>query len=567
MKKKLQHLSKGVIILTAISFLLSSCAKFEQLDFYTDEPQSVIDQEALNAYDDLKSYVNYPNMPHFKLGATLYLDDVINNSLLYRLVQRNFDEIHNTSELNHIDFVQADGNITLGRFQQFLDLNEPSEIPVYTGHLVWHEKQQSAYINSLIADIIIPGDSGSDMIADFESNELGDSYPMSNGGTSAVVNDPDGDSGKALRVEGVQTFPQFTVNLPEGRTLGNYQSVTIDFKGAGCCGLYGQGMRLGISTTTGSVSLVNFRSPANFGAPDNQWARGRIILPLADLNLTSSQREMTSFVVTVGSATGAADYLIDNVSMQWEIPGDIIIKTPEEKTEIIREELDRWIKEVVELGKDRVGAWSLVYQPMDEDNPSELRSGAAFDPMPENTFFWQDYLGKDFAAIAGNMVKQYSNTDDKLFITETNLLGNSAKVQGLIDFVNYTDGQGTIIDGIGIELPIDITTDKSSIHNLLESLAATGKLVKISALDIGIGTTTAQATKELYTQQNEMYQYVLQKYFDLIPADQRAGITFRSPVDNTSSSVWRPNEPVGLWNSNYIRKSAYEAVVEVLAEQ
>src|SRR5690606_41184434 len=101
-------------------------------------------------------------------------------------------------------------------------------------------------------------------------------------------------------VLGPQTFPQFQINLPEGLTLGDAKSVTIDFKGAGCCGLYGGGMRMAISSSVGSVSLSNYNSPSGYGAPDNVWFRNGIILPIADLNLSNAQKELTSFVLTIG---------------------------------------------------------------------------------------------------------------------------------------------------------------------------------------------------------------------------------------------------------------------------
>lgn len=566
MKNTNKFFYRGIVISIASSTLLGSCTQFETLEFHADKPQSIINQEVLNAYDPLKSYVDYSNQPNFKLGAAVSFQDITGNSLLYRLVQSNFDELNNTTELRHQTFVQADGNMALGAYQQFVDLSAPSNIPVHIGHLVWHNQQQSAYLRSLIADIIIPGESGTHIVADFENNALGDSYPMHNGGSSIVVDDPTGDSGKTLNVKGVQTFPQFVVDLPEGTRLEHCKTVTIDFKGGGCCGLFGQGMRMGISSSLGPVTVANYNSPSGFGIGDNVWGRGRIIMPIANLNLTSNQKELTTFVVTVGSATGAADYLIDNITLQWEIPGETIVKTPEEKKEIITGELEKWIKGVAEIGKEQVKSYSVVYEPMNQENPTEIRTGIGIDPMPANTFYWQDYLGKEYAAIAINMARQYGNTDDNLFITETNLLAYPAKIQGLTDFIAYTEGKGAKVDGIATELALNISVDKSKVESILESLASTGKLIKISALDIGTGGSTAQATPALYQEQADMYKWFVGAYYSIIPANQRAGITFRSPVDRANNSTWRPNEPVGLWTGTggYSRKPAYRGVAEAL---
>lgn len=559
----------GLAVGMVISTLLGSCAKFETRDFYADKPQSLIDQEVLDAYQDLKTYVNYDNQPHFKLSTALQFNDLANNNALYRLMQQHFDEVSLTTDLNHFESVQDDGTIVVDTLEEALEVHAATDLSIHMGHLVWHEEQAANYLNNLVADIIIPGETGTEILFNFEEDDLNNSYPVLGDGSARIISDPDGESGQTLRIEGSQTFPQFEVNLPEELTLGNCKSVTIDFKGDGCCGLYGQGMRMGISTSLGSVSLGEYDSPAGYGAPTGDvWFRNGIILPIADLELSNAQKELTSFVLTIGSATGSADYLIDNISIQWEKIGEEIIKTPEEKAEIFTGELNNWIAAIAEDAKDRVNSWSVVYQPMDDDNPSELRSGAGVDELPANVFYWQDYLGKDYASIAIGIIKEHANTSDKIYITETGLLDNTAKIQGLIDFIDYTDQQGKTVDGIVVELPLNITDDKTAVETMLTQLASSNKLIKIS-LDIGTGTTISQATTALYQQQAAMYKWFVETYYQIVPADQRGGIIFRSPTDRVSSETWRPNQPVGLFtNSNgYQRKPAYVGVVEALQNQ
>lgn len=561
--------NRGVMMCLVISSLLVSCAEMEVRDFHVDKPQRLIDQEALDAYNELKTYVDYSNQPNFRLGVELSPADVSTNSVLYRLMQQHVDEINFTTSLNHMDFVESDGSIVLNTLQAALETNDSMGMPVYAGHLVWHEKQQADYLSSLIADIVIPGESGTTVVVDFENDGQVRPYPVIGAGTNDIVVDPDGKSGNTLNIKGPQTFPQFDITLPEGLKLGECQSIAIDFRGGGCCGLYGQGMRMAITEALGSVNFTSYGSPSSFGVADGQWARSAINLPIESLNLTDAQKELTSFVLTIGSATGAADYLLDNITIHWQKTGETIIKTPEEKAEIITGELDKWIKGIGELGKDRIDSWSVVYQPMDEVDPSALRSGLSSNTLPANTFYWQDYLGKDYAAIAIGIIKRYANAGDKLFFTETNLADNPSKIQGVADFISYTEGKGAIVDGIATELALNVDTDKAKIETMLQNLAATGKLIKIAALDIGTGGTIAQATPDLYQQQADMYKWFIEAYYNYIPANQRAGITFRSPTDRSSSASWRSNEPVGLWTNinGYQRKPAYVGVLEALQEQ
>lgn len=570
-----KKLNGSVAICIAISSLFVACSDFESREFYLDKPQSIIDQEALDAYKELKTYVDYSTQANFKLGVELALADVTNNSVLYRLMQNHFDEISFT-RLSQIDFVPADGTPVMDNLINALEVNKSVGMPVHAGHLVRHDNQQSAYLKNLIADVQLPGQSGTDIVANFNTDAIGTNYPTtSNAATAKVVADPEGKSGNALRILKTTgtAFPQFTITLPAGRTLGQYKSVAIDFKGGGCCGLFGAGMRLAITSTLGNPSLTSYGGPSSFGVGDNVWGRGLIVLPLANLNLTAQQKALTTFVLTIGSQTGSPDYLLDNVSMSWETAGPIIVKTPEEKKTIITAELDKWIKAIGQAGKDQVKSWSVVYQPIDETDPTKLRSGGPLASQPANTFYWQDYLGKDYAAIAIGMLKQYANASDKMFFTETNLVDKPEKIQGLKDFITYTEGKGVTVDGIATELALNVNADKAKVEAMLSALANTGKLIKISALDIGTGGTTAQATADLYQQQSDMYKWFVKAYYNLIPAAQRAGITFRSPHDRSSGDSWRPNEPVGLWTNlttgttvkvGYQRKPAYQGVIEAL---
>ena len=82
-------------------------------------------------------------------------------------------------------------------------------------------------------------------------------------------------------------------------------------------------------------------------------------------------------------------------------------------------------------------------------------------------------------------------------------------------------------------------------------------------MEIGLGgVKTANATQEQYKEQAEMYKYVIDKYFELIPAAQRYGITLWSPLDSPANSSWRADDPIGLWTQQYVRKVAYSYVAE-----
>lgn len=402
--------------------------------------------------------------------------------------------------------------------------------------------------------------SGTDIIADFDADNLGKTYPMSSGGSGTVVTDPKGTS-KVINIVGVQTFPKFTVNLPQGRTLANYQTLTLDFYATGSTGLHGQGMRLGINGGT----MAAYPSASSQGSPDGDWSRGKIVLSLASLNLTSEQKKLSSFTLEVGSATGSANYYIDNITMQWKMTDIVIEKTDAEKKAILTKSLDTWIAGMLGVTNGYVKAWDVVNEPMDDGNPYELKTAAGRATIAADEFFWQDYLGKDYAVTAFNLARKYGSPGDILFINDYNLEYSLDKCKGIIEYTKYIESKGAKVDGIGTQMHIDINSDKNKIVEMFKLLAATGKLIKVSELDIGLGgVKTADATKEQYQKQAEMYKFVIDKYFENIPTAQRYGITIWGPLDSPANSSWRAGEPIGIWNEGYVRKIAYSYVAEAI---
>jgi endo-1,4-beta-xylanase len=298
-----------------------------------------------------------------------------------------------------------------------------------------------------------------------------------------------------------------------------------------------------------------------------------------DVAVTTSWQELTfntiataadrnRFIISYGHYVGTV--YIDDITIQRENPNEggsqTIEKTPEEKYEIIYGELERWIAGIMEATKDHVKAWDVVNEPMDDVHGDELKTGKDGRELAADEFFWQDILGEDYAVEAFKLAAQYGNSDDKLFINDYNLEYNLDKCRGLIAYVEYIESKGARVDGIGTQMHIHTGSDRGKITQMLELLAETGKLIKISELDIGIegGVKTQNATSEQLRAQADMYKFVIEEYVRLIPVSQQYGITIWSPKDSPASSSWRAGEPIGLWTEGYVRKYAYGAVADAL---
>ncbi|MFI0428513.1 endo-1,4-beta-xylanase [Mariniflexile sp. HMF6888] len=166
--------------------------------------------------------------------------------------------------------------------------------------------------------------------------------------------------------------------------------------------------------------------------------------------------------------------------------------------------------------------------------------------------------------IKSELARQYGNAIDKLFINDYNLESSLAKCDGLIEYVTYIENQGATVDGIGTQMHISLNNDKDKIVEMFQKLAASGKLIKISELDVRLGTNAP--TNEQMAQQSEIYQFVIDKYKEIIPAIQQYGITIWGISDNEKEhEFWLPDESPNLWNANYQRKHAYKGVADGLA--
>ncbi|WP_215224618.1 endo-1,4-beta-xylanase [Echinicola shivajiensis] len=283
-----------------------------------------------------------------------------------------------------------------------------------------------------------------------------------------------------------------------------------------------------------------------------------------ELTTTATADDRSRLIISYGEYAGTV--YIDNVVLSSaSLSGGsttLVQKTPEEKESIISGELERWISEMVTNSAEHVKAWDVVNEPMDDGNPYELKTGIGKADKAADEFYWQDYLGKDYAVMAFQWARSYGNPDDLHFINDYNLEYNLDKCQGLIDYVTYLESQGAQVDGIGTQMHIGIDSNKQNIAMMFEMLAATGKLIKVSELDVRVNS--ANPTPEMLEQQAEMYKYVVDTYNEYVPKAQRYGITVWGITDSPDDASWLPGERQGLWDLNFNRKPAYVGFVEGL---
>lgn len=296
-----------------------------------------------------------------------------------------------------------------------------------------------------------------------------------------------------------------------------------------------------------------------------------------------------AFNLNKGTESTAIDYYFADIHWYTVEKGNKIPLTDEEKKDTLTWAMGKWIDGMMAATDGYVTSWDVVNEAISgkkgADGFNELQH--ATNALPSdvaNSFYWQDYLGdidyvrtavrdarKSFAEHNGDPSKL------KLFINDYNLEGywdQHAKLKSLIHWIGLWEDpnaeEPVVIDGIGTQMHVTCYGDatkqaklQSDIEEMFKSLAKTGKLIKISELDMayedeaGTSVTFDKMTEEQHKQMRSFYTFIIQKYFELIPQAQQYGITQWCATDSPKDSGWRAGCPTGLWDSNYLRKHTY----------
>lgn len=306
-----------------------------------------------------------------------------------------------------------------------------------------------------------------------------------------------------------------------------------------------------------------------------------------DVTTTCNGDNALRLLLNIGKYAGTL--YIDDFEVYYTKSSNTIPLTDEEKKEALTPVLQNWIYGMMEATEGKVKAWDVVNEALsgedkDGDGKFDLQSAKRGNVKPDdakNNFYWQDYLGdinyvrtavaaarKGFADAGGNP------EDLKLFINDYNLESDwdqNGKLKSLIKWIKDWEADGvTKIDGIGSQMHISCygnpqtqEAKKNAIENMLKLMAESGKLVRISELDMGYvdandkEVKTADMTEEQHKEMRALYEFVVKKYLELIPENQQWGICQWCATDSPANSGWRAGLPTGLWDSDYYRKHTY----------
>lgn len=255
--------------------------------------------------------------------------------------------------------------------------------------------------------------------------------------------------------------------------------------------------------------------------------------------------------------------------------------------------MSRWINGMMNACGGKVKAWDVVNEAI---SGGDSNGDGVYDLQHYNgddgNFFWQDHMGDlEYARQAIRLARlHYASSmatkggDDgklKLFINDYNLESDwdgNGKLKSLIKWIERWEADGvTKVDGIGSQMHISCymnestqTSKRNAIENSFRLMAATGKLVRISELDMGMvdasgaDVPTASMTEAMHQRMASYYEWIVKKYLEIVPANQQWAICQWCATDSPTNSGWRANTPVGLWTLDWYRKHTYAGIARGL---
>lgn len=276
-----------------------------------------------------------------------------------------------------------------------------------------------------------------------------------------------------------------------------------------------------------------------------------------------------------------------------------VLKTPAEKQAALEGAMDAWVSGVANHLKEK-GVTPYGYDVVNEpiaDGSNKFRGldegifGSDDDAAPEETvadglslnwgnnhWYWGYYV-PDYHVKAFQLARKYLPAETKLFVNDYNLETSPKKLEALVKFVNEIDTKNgsPIVDGIGTQMHVTLSSSddatknaeniaalKEKVDAMFQTMAATGKLVRVTELDISLGTGSPSANQ--YKAQSDCYQMIVESYKANVPAAQQSGITIWSLSDNeTEHEYWLKGQVPNLFDKDYKRKWAYKGFCDGIA--
>ncbi len=535
----------------------------------------------LDDFKALKEYIDYTKYPNFKLGAGTTVNDYLNNSLVRNLTNKNFSETVAGNAMKMASCVDGNGNMNFTTVKKYVDAATDAGLGVYGHTLAWHSQQPKGWLLKLLADKQDPN-GGEEVWTTIASKDFRKDKSVgwkSDETTYGYTLNFDNTNGLNIHTTKMNTNSwdvQFLAMTDIPTQTDKTYKMTMTVKGSEAGYLHS---KLG-DWTSGEYPDIPFTT---------EWQEVEVSYKAAVDN--------SFFMLQCGDFVG--DIYVKDIKFEGYV-GATIPQTPQEMHDTLVYAMDLWIKGMMEACGGKVKGFDLVNEAIsgggnDGEGNYLLQHSEAYSPdgNPDATwdvggdaFYWQDYMGDlEYVRQACRLARKYGPDDVKLFINDYNLESDwddNKKVKSLVGWIKKWEADGvTKIDGIGTQMHISCFEDdnildgiKKHITKMFEVIAASGKLCRVSEMDMGYvrgsnrwgsSIKTKDVTEAEHQKMADFYEWIIKEYFRIIPPEQQWGICQWCTNDAPAQSGWRGGEPVGIWDQNFYRKHVYAGFVRGLS--
>ena len=535
------------------------------------------DYRYLDEYKGLKEYIDYAKYPNFKLGAGTTVDDYLKKSTVYKMTNANFTETVAGNAMKMASCVDGNGNMNFTKVKNYVNAATEAGLHVYGHTLAWHSQQPIGWLTKLIGDK--PDPTSEETWAEIASKDFRKNKTV--GWTSDKEK-----YGFSLNFDATNGL-----NIHTTKKCDNSWDVQF---------LAMENIPVETGKTYKMTMTVKGTKAGKLHSKLGDWGNGEY----PDIPFTTEWQdveieykgivESSFFMLQCGDFVG--DIYVKNIKFEG-YKGKTIPQTQEERHDTLVYAMDKWIKGMMEACDGKVKAWDLVNEAIsgggnDGEGNYLLQHSEGYEKgtwdVGGSTFYWQDYMGDlEYVRQACRLARKYGPEDIKLFINDYNLESdwdNNKKVKSLVGWIKKWEADGvTKIDGIGTQMHISCYEDdnimksiKSHITTMFEVIAKSGKLCRVSEMDMGYvrGTNrwgssikTNQLTEAEHKKMADFYEWIIKEYFRIIPPEQQWGICQWCTTDAPTNSGWRGGEPVGIWDLDFYRKHVYAGFVRGLSTE
>lgn len=542
------------IVLIAAGALAVSCADYNETDDFKAQP----DPSVVVRYQDLapiKTYINRNDYPNLKLGAQLNVSDFNKQDMAHAVAVTNFDNVTFGTTLMSGKIINEKGVMNFLDMMDMLDHVEEIGYEVYGSPIFANANQADAWLKKLTSPIEIPVDFVEGKEVNFNDMSVGKYGDYADAKASIVKYDNQnvlkiGSQAQVNIIDGFEVDPMATYTTTFWAKADKDIAFDVNFSGTA---VTGTGVNGKWSLKSGKWSKIVVEAQSAEGVTDGYL---RI----------ETDRGITIYIQKV-----QVGYYPDNHRPQ----------TDKEKMDTINYALKTWCEGLMKVNAGRIQSFDLIDEPI--NTKAELDNGYYdLKHASADQIFWQDVLGSENYApavskLASEAYEKYAGDPSKLkfFISEIGL-ENQKTFESLNYWINVWDNKGAKIDGINAKLNLTYNENsekqeqnKAAIDNLINNLASTGKMIRLSNFDIkyidAAGQNVAASTISEEQRQNlaDYYGYIIKRYMTTVQPQNQAGIC-KSNMSDT-------NDPVGLWSidtkKEWIRTAVYKAFCDALSGQ